>query len=331
MLYYCGRTVVIEPKRKFAVDGIYDTQTNQLNFYTRRKLKDFLLSLRNEEIQGLVWVSHKVSDSFSFDVVSSTGSLRYNAGLSRPTQNLAEGTDIHIEAPVQLGTLRKGMRFTYRNLFVKIITGAVESDEKVVSVEVDFAGLYARGLNRNLTLDEFFVQLKELTTCFIAHNQKLLFWKITLPLGERITTEGLLDLTIGKKVIKQLVNIPIQGAKYFRYSVNDNMACAISSPTRTVQMLDLRNNAEMVNTHLLIESNVVAILQYAGVILVSTSNEDTIAGLSHFFKTSAELSYLGTYPNLDTFMQQSRTKMASYALMHKDKKVFFLANIVDKW
>ena len=284
----------------------------------------------NRTIEGIYGIPKsflKVTDYDSFLISLASGEpyIAYTAGLGYSRQNPYES--IYIDSPVILGTLRKGISFIYKNLEIKIQEASKDGEPiKMVSVSLEYATVHTH----NPTYYEYYQQVTELTSCFKAHNSKLVNWKITTPLTDKVNTDLYLDLSIGKHKLRKLMNLPIQGANYVRYTVNDTMLCSVSSPTRTVEVLDLRNNEDRTNTLLLIESNVVEILVNFGVILLSTKNEDIIQSMIHFFKTDKVCYFLGTYANMTDFNIQSNARRASYALMNKNKNIVFVANILAK-
>lgn len=335
MLYYCGRTVVEEKSnvpgrnRRYIMNAIYDTQTNVLDFYTRKNLRRLVTF---EQIKGLASVKVQPRDSFDFGATFfSPDQQGAYVACSRPFRSVSDDCDIYISSPVILGTLRKGMAFHYKNLRVQIQEPVrKEQSYKVVDVGLDFGKLIDNNKKGGITYQEFYNQVRELMTCFTVNNSKLLWWKITTPLTDIISTDCYLDLRIGKHKVQTMLALHIQGAKYLRYSVNDNTECYINSPTRTVEILDLRRNEERFNSYLLMDSKLDEILAYYGTILLSVKDESYISVVRNVFKTNAEVYYLGQFETLNDFYKCRTTRVASFALMNTNKKVFFIANIKER-
>ncbi len=331
MLYFCGRVKVLEKNKNYTLTAIYDNQTNCLDFYNEKGLKQLLLRNSQTGIQGVAAVRTQPSKK-SGDVnvfLTSDDHGVYMAGGSVPKRSPYEGSNVYITEPVTLGTLRKGVEFYYKNLYIKIQTAYQDGvDKKVVAVGLNFGGITNN--NKPIDYQEFYKQVLELMSCFIVNNSKLLWWKITTPLTDKIYTDCYLDLRLGKHRINTMLCLPVQGAHYVRFSVNDNTECYVMCPTRTVDVLDLRNNIERNITGLLMDSKVTEILNYFGCILISTKNDDYVNSLRHYFQTSAKVYYLGEFENMDDFFQRRNARAASYALTRTDKRVFFIANINEK-
>ena len=337
MLYFSGFTTALERNnnrgtKTYLLAAIYDTLTNTLNFYTHNKLKELVKKLRYKSsnpystdkdtgIQGLEKIHSE--KNINFFIVTSDDKGNFTVG-SNPIRH--DYNTIYIEEPVNLGTLRKGTSFVYKNLAVKVMETTQNSNtQKLVDVSV----AYNTTIKKNLSYFEFILQLKELTTCFEAHNSKMLLWKITPPVTDNIDTDMFLDLSIGKHKIYKLLNIPIQGAKYLRYTVTGIQECYVSMPTRTVEVLDLRNNETMRTSWILINSKVTDALSYFGTILISTTDENVIQGILNFFKTN-KIHYLGAFFDMHEYQETAKKRKAAYALMHpNDRNVFFLASIIN--